>query len=414
MKYDNIRIANRAGPSRTLWIVHGGSQIWVQDTKGPESCVVDVMVERFGRFVGVVLRDEVPTGATIDLVVCKPDDEGDLKVDSSGFCDLGLVAIPNDSWPGEAHSLYDPDSQPALAAATDARSDIKRPILRLEWESIRRGSPDDASRRAAWFMWYYDNHTSGRWLVERQGVLERPYPVEESESNFRRAAVQSTMSLAAARLKCRMDLAAAGERDPHRIRAAVAAVGGAKRVDPFATAHLAAVQAAIVDGFYGGGLNRPCREAALADAMERFASGTMALTKAKWPEIEEPGVSQAAPDGPVIFMFAEFALMALEQKVGVDHEAWLRLARIYVGMQTLYRHAYGNPQRPATAAEFVNRSGGPLRPVPVDIRRMWFPAVRHATEDDLIVLMGDHLVECVIAGIGPLASGVRSVFARTG
>jgi len=269
-------------------------------------------------------------------------------------------------------------------------TEFQRAILHLEILSINwMMAADTALGKAAWLLWYYDNYTNPRLFNSRTEYLIWLSEREESERVFRGVAIARMMMAASNRVLLRRQLHRDNITDPVTIHHRVSA----ELFDPILASYVATIQATVVDAFYGPTTSSSFDYVGVAKAFERFATGAGVLRRIVWTPDATDVPSQGSPDGAAIFLFAEFAFMALEQRVGVDQDFWLALLPIFVGMQDLYCRAYRNPMPGPGDEHFDSWSGAPYAEVPPEILAGWYQTAKHESSGDLLVRMGRQLYD---------------------
>jgi hypothetical protein len=119
-------------------------------------------------------------------------------------------------------------------------------------------------------------------------------------------------------------------------------------------------------------------------AMERFAAGT--LGPCAYNGVHDTWSAQ--PDSANLFLFAEFAFLALDQ--GLEPAAWEPLARIFTGIEPIFGRSYGHhgvgctpagPEKQGLRLSF-RMIGPPARDAKVLDDAAWLTALRAAHDGD--------------------------------
>jgi len=384
-----------------------------------------LLMERFGR-VGVLLDGDVPPGGVVEFSV-EGEGGGEVEVQAGGaFVPLRPIANPYRPGPGvrhcerrapvpaEAHGAASPGEEAAGGATGTARSESPEDAMTPDWAKWLTPTWSDESqslynlevallgrcpghgadwdrRSLAWFWWHFDGRTHPGLFGSRGRLFGVHHSVStiHGEAWFRRHMVKEVARDLSRRTRLRH----------------LAAIGNGEHEPPSAPgwrprrhwlAYLSGIQLVAIEEFFPRCFADGIIESGAMGAFEAFASGvlgqrvTYADEGAGLEELRKIPLTEGAPEGPSLFLFAEFAFAAIRE--GVDAEQWTTLLPAMVGMQDIYRHAYGDPLRPQPMSYFRHGEGDG-RPRTVTTKTLAAIRARHcaATTEGLRALMSEHL-----------------------
>ncbi len=330
-KYDHPKRATRASLRRA-------------DDDSESGELGELLLERFGSACCLVCSsriDDVPGHARLVLEVTDGEGQSITPIDLEWALNRPRYeARVEPEWQPEATGAL-LDEEPALPPGV---SQPRSYMLAASSAVLDNHPQPPGPDHAAWFFMQYEVQTHEPFLRNwPAAALKDGLEVGKEEIGFRVWAVHEIFQHLSARVLARQGMGYSAPLKPEHRRL---------------VAFLSDIQRCIIQRFFpewheGGTL----RGHPLGLAFERFAKGELLtrLTDATGSTVayhKDLLVAEAAPDGPAIFLFAEFALLAIEQ--GIDAEFWARLLPTLESMQHLYWHAWGSPPAARqSAAQFT-------------------------------------------------------------
>ncbi|MDZ4755175.1 MAG: hypothetical protein SGJ11_11875 [Phycisphaerae bacterium] len=275
------------------------------------------------------------------------------------------------------------------------------------------GEPADpspaAKAHAAWMWWHLDNNTHPQLLARRRSTITWPSDVPEVDAAFRVRAINDLFRWLCVRSEARWRMTQELGRTPvasdgASIRAAVARWDGfldASRWLP----HIAHLVQRCIDGHYPRLRADGAVASGFADACRWFGSGELTLTRSvtqPFGPLAKAPVSQGAPEGAALCLFAELALAAIDTHL--DSVWWQRVAPPFVGMIGLMRHAYLGVRGPQSTATWNQIALGAPEPLNSASLATWEADLRESDPDALAALCASRTAAVLnepLAPIGP-------------
>ncbi|MFG0293726.1 MAG: hypothetical protein ACF8MJ_11335 [Phycisphaerales bacterium JB050] len=319
-------------------LVRGDS---VPSSSGP---VDAVLLERFGSRATVLLPAHFPDHAK-RLIADAPDCDWVLECTLFGQ-DGQPAQITHAQWLSKYRYFY-PDPNHTANSSVEAPgmqstpSGGTHPTDLTTWNIgtlPARPGGTETREYAAWFFVIFDSHAQSDLFETRwDGYGSAWFPLRSVEAEFRKNCIERLLPPLVSRIAAR-HARAFSQSDAEQED-----TGAARTHTDFANrpliAYVSQLQLSIIDLFYPTWRTDGVERSGLAQAFEWFASGELLVRMYPSAARNTYNITDGAPSGPFIFMFAEFAMMAIDHDI--DAHAWAKLLPLLSSIQEIYWHAFG-------------------------------------------------------------------------